>query len=106
VSAAPREEACRNCGRPYPAAELDRAGWCERCRRVVVRRASILARIAAAVAAVGILAVVLLVVQPVRFVMVWLVLAGVLTFVVYKLAQRVAFEIIRSRGVPPPPPEE
>ena len=32
----------------------------------------------------------------------WMVIAAY--FFVYKLTQRVAFELIRARGVPPPPP--
>jgi amino acid transporter len=96
-----RSATCRNCGRA--ATRLDRQRWCDRCRREVVRRASRAARIVAIVAALLLMAWILLFVGPTpRFLMGWLVLIAAVYFFVYKLAQRVAFEVVRGRGVPPP----
>lgn len=95
---------CRNCGRPPGEEEhLDAAGWCPRCRREVVRRATSRAwagtALIAVVAAVGVVWLDLL---EGRFVMFWLALAAGLLFLVFKIARRVAFEVVRARGVPPP----
>ena len=97
---------CANCGREWPAASFDPAGWCAQCRREVVRRATVIAHALAGVAAVIAGLWVIAMVRPgPRFVVVWLVLVGLVYFVLYKLARRVAFEVIRSRGVRPPESE-
>jgi apolipoprotein N-acyltransferase len=95
--------ACRNCGREYPSSRLDRQRWCDRCRREVVRRATRVGRLAGllgALALIGWLAVSLG--SAPRFLVGWAVLVAAVYFFLYKLTQRVAFEVIRSRGVPPP----
>src|SRR5690606_20415530 len=95
---------CRNCGRERPAERLDRLRWCDLCRREVVRRASVVARIAAFIGTLLLVGWVVTVVGPSpRFLVGWLVLIAIVYFFVYKLTQRIAFEAIRSRGVPPPP---
>ena len=95
---------CRNCGRERPAERLDRLRWCDLCRREVVRRASVVARIAAFIGTLLLVGWVVTVVGPSpRFLVGWLVLIAIVYFFVYKLTQRIAFEVIRSRGVPPPP---
>lgn len=97
-----QELACRNCGRRYPTERLDRLRWCDRCREIVVRRATIVGRLVGLLAAVGLLVwIVLMVGAAPRFMVVWGILIGAVYFFVYKLTQRVAFEIIRSRGVRP-----
>lgn len=97
-----RELQCRNCGRPRPAEALDRLRWCESCRRVVVRRATLVGRLAGIAAALALIAWIALVIGPSsRFLMGWLVLVAAVYFFVYKLTQRVAFELIRARGVSP-----
>lgn len=99
----PRDAACRNCRRPFPAGELDASGWCEKCRAVVIRRATVAAWIAAALVATAtaVLLLSLVDVDP-RFLIVWIVLLLAVSLAAFKVAQRVAFEAIRSRGVPPP----
>lgn len=94
---------CGNCGREVPASSLDPEGWCADCRREVVRRATVIAHGLAGIAAVlAGLWVVMVVMPGPSFVVVWLVMVGLVYFVLYKLARRVAFEVIRSRGVRPP----
>lgn len=98
-SAAPTE-LCRNCG--LPTDKADHAGWCPDCRAEVLRRASGWAW--GAVALAGVPAAVLLVHTGLladRFVMLWVVLAAGLLYLVFKVARRAAFEVIRARGVPP-----
>ncbi len=82
---------------------MDRYRWCNGCRAVVIRRATLAARIIGALALAAAATWVFAVVAPgPRSLIVWLVLLGAVYFIVYKITQRVAFEIIRSRGVPPP----
>ena len=98
-----RTASCRNCGREYPPDRLDPRRWCPLCRGEVIRRATRIARIAAIATTLAVGAGVVAAVGPSpRFLMVWLVLLAVTYLFVYKLSQRVAFELIRSRGVPPP----
>ncbi len=92
--------ACGNCGRTGPAAKLDAEGWCAACREQVVRRATWWARGAAVAAALLAGWWVAAVLTPQRLLIGWLVLVGVVYFFVYSLVRRVAFELIRSRGVP------
>lgn len=98
---------CRNCGREYPASQLDRRLWCPQCRAEVVRRSSIVARLVALGAALALAAwIFYLVGSSPRFLIVYVVMVVAAYLFIYKLTQRVAFEIIRARGVPPPPPED
>jgi hypothetical protein len=93
-------EICRNCG--LPTNKADHAGWCPDCRAVVLKRASGWAW--GAVALAGIPAAVLLVRMGLladRFVMLWVALTVGILFLVFKVARRAAFEVIRARGVPP-----
>lgn len=101
-----RPAACRNCGAVRPASRLDRLRWCDRCRREVVRRAGRVARLVALGGTLLLIAWIFVLVGPsTRFLMGWLVLIAGVYFFLYKLTQRVAFEIIRGRGVPPPQEE-
>lgn len=100
---ADRTLACRNCGRTYPGDRLDRHRWCERCRLEVVRRATLVARL---IGIVGALALTIWVLASFgtasRFLAAWLALIAATYFFLYKLSRRIAFEVIRGRGVPPP----
>ena len=97
---------CSNCGRTVPASDVDGEGWCGDCRREVIRRATVIAHVLGGVAAVVTGIWIVAVVDPgPRFVLVWLVLVGAIYFLLYKLARRVSFEVIRSRGVRPPAEE-
>jgi hypothetical protein len=95
---------CRNCGRLRTGEKPDNAGWCAACRAEVVRRATLPAW-AATLLFAGLEAVVLWWSGAFlsRFLVMWLALAALAAFAAFKVARRVAFEIIRSRGVPPPP---
>lgn len=94
---------CRNCRRSYPIGRLDRQRWCEACRAVVIRKATVVGRI---VGIVGALLVITWVVATVgtapRFLVGWIALVVATYFFLYTLTRRVAFEVIRGRGVPPP----
>jgi len=75
--------------------------WCPECRAVVIRRATRVARIGA----VGIAVLLMLYIfsnvgtSP-RFMMIYLIMIAAAYFFLYRMIQRVAFEVIRSRGVP------
>jgi hypothetical protein len=94
---------CRNCRQPRDATTLDRFGWCPRCRAVVIRRATLAARVVAALGLAGAAYWVFAAIDPgPRSLIVWLILLVALYAVLYKVTQRVAFEVVRSRGVRPP----
>lgn len=94
---------CSNCGRTFPDEDLDRLRWCRSCRQEVIRRANLWARGAGVLAALGAALWVFVGIGPSpRFPLVlWLVLIAAVFYFVMKIVRRVAFEIIRSRGVPP-----
>ena len=95
--------ACPNCGRVRPAEELGPRGWCTACRREVVRRARKVAIAVGVLAAAATIAVIAALYAAIpRFLIGWVVLVAAVYFVTFRLAQRVAFEVIRGRGVPPP----
>jgi uncharacterized membrane protein YfcA len=96
-------KACPNCGREFPVSLLDKRLWCPDCRQAVIRRATIVGRLAGIViaAALGIWIFSMVGIRP-RFMMFYLLLVAAVYFFVYKVTQRVAFEFIRERGVPPP----
>jgi predicted RNA-binding Zn-ribbon protein involved in translation (DUF1610 family) len=101
------EHACRNCGRMFPGNKLDRSMWCPDCRQVVIRRATLVGQ------GVGLLTALLLALwifsmvgTAPRFLMAYVVMVVAAYFFLFKLTQRVAFELIRARGVPPPEVEE
>jgi len=94
---------CANCGRSRLATELDAERWCERCRREVVRRATVAAQILGGVGAAAMGLWIILVLRPgPRFMLVWVILAGFVYFILFTLTRRVAFEVFRSRGVHAP----
>jgi hypothetical protein len=97
------ETPCRNCERPRATARLDAFGWCEKCRAVVIRRATLAARTVAALGlALGAYWVFASVEPSPPFLILWILLLIAIYTVLYKVVQRVAFEVFRSRGVPPP----
>ena len=97
------EVACRNCGQPREATTLDKLGWCERCRSVLIGRATIAARVVAAIGlAIGAYLVFTRIDPGPRSLILWLVLLVAVYALLYKVTQRVSFEIFRSRGVKPP----
>jgi hypothetical protein len=93
---------CRNCGRDFPEQDLDDKRWCESCRSEVVRRATRWGRAVALLSALLLGLWIALGIGPSeRFLVVWMVLVAATYVFMSKLVRRVAFEIIRSRGVPP-----
>ena len=95
--------ACPNCRRPLREGEADNAGWCGTCRRTVVRRATWAAHGVAVLAAFLTLWLIVSGIRPgQRSALIWLILLAGLYFVLFRLVRRVAFELIRGRGVPPP----
>jgi hypothetical protein len=97
-----RTAACRNCDRQFPESRLDARRWCPTCRAEVIRRASIAGRITGIVGALALMTFVFATVGSApRFVIGWLALVVAVYFFLAKLATRVAFEVIRGRGVPP-----
>jgi uncharacterized paraquat-inducible protein A len=92
---------CRNCGHSFAAEELDAGGWCPRCRRAVIRRATVAGWTVALLGAGG-LAYLLFIVLELgqRFLLAWLLLVAAVYYILYKLTRRVAFEMFRARGVP------
>ena len=97
------QQPCRNCRQPRDETDLDAYGWCEACRAVIIRRATLAARFVAVLGASGFGIWVFSAAEPgPRSLIFWLVLIVAVYYVLYKLTQRVSFEIIRSRGVPPP----
>ncbi|CAN5655727.1 hypothetical protein BH23GEM6_BH23GEM6_12220 [soil metagenome] len=98
-----REAECRNCQRTYSRDRLDRQRWCDRCRGVVVRRATIVGRLTGLAGSLLLMSWVFWTVGSApRFFVGWLALVVATYFFLYTLTRRVAFEVIRGRGVPPP----
>ena len=103
MSETENEVACTNCRQPREPTSLDQFGWCGRCRGVVIRRATLAARLVAALGLAGAAYGVLAGIDPgPRTLIIWIVLLVAFYGVLYKVTQRVAFEMIRARGVPPP----
>jgi hypothetical protein len=74
--------------------------WCTGCRQLVVQRSARWARIAAVLITAAVGMWIALVVQPTRILIVWMALLAATYLVVSRFGQRIAFEIIRARGVP------
>ncbi|MEX2584652.1 MAG: hypothetical protein WD766_15390, partial [Gemmatimonadota bacterium] len=99
ISLRESEFECANCGRMYPGSKLDRRLWCPDCRRVVVKRSSLVARVIALVSALALAAWIFSMVGPApTFLMVYLVMVVAAYNFIYNLTQPVAFEVIPSRG--------
>jgi hypothetical protein len=90
--------ACRRCGRHTRGEKADDAGWCAACRAWLIRASSSRAWVPAGVVAVGYLWLLWwsgLLATPLTAV--WLAIGGVFVFVVYKVARRVFFDLLRGR---------
>jgi hypothetical protein len=98
-----RELSCANCGRLRPEAELDRLRWCTSCRAVVIRRANLWAHSLGAIAALAAALWIFAGIGPSpRFpFVIWLVLIVAVYYFLMKIVRRIAFEVIRTRGVTP-----
>ncbi|MET0399947.1 MAG: hypothetical protein ABW277_24370 [Longimicrobiaceae bacterium] len=104
MTSAPAHSACRQCGREPAEGKTDAAGWCEECRAGVVRRATPLALAAAAAFSVAYLLALWWTgaLHSTNFVVFWLAVGALLAFGTYKVARRVAFDVIRSRAARTP----
>ena len=90
---------CRKCGRRVRGQKPDDAGWCEACRRELIRSASRRAWLPAAVVALLYLWLLWwsgLLESPLSAV--WVAVGALFTFVAYKVARRVWFDLLRGRG--------
>jgi len=96
---------CRNCGH-HVAGETPDHGWCNACRGTVVKRSSAWAVLPALVV-VGLYLWMLgwFGLYDSMFLIVWIALGAALGWVAFKVARRVFFDVIRSRGVKPPADE-
>ncbi|HEU4558241.1 MAG TPA: hypothetical protein VFS20_10340 [Longimicrobium sp.] len=94
---------CRNCGHHLTGEVHDHHGWCKACRAVVVKRSAMLALIPALLV-LGVYVWVLwhFGLFDSMFVIVWIALGVGLGWVMFKVARRVLFDVIRNRGVKPP----
>ncbi|HEX8245121.1 MAG TPA: hypothetical protein VF541_16540 [Longimicrobium sp.] len=94
---------CRNCGHSISGEDADRNGWCKACRAVLVRRSAMWAVLPALVV-VGLYLWMLGYFGMFKstLVIVWIALGAALAYVTFKVARRVLFDVIRSRGVKPP----
>ncbi len=104
MSAAASLSACRQCAREPAEGKTDAEGWCAECRAGVVRRATPTA-FAVAVAFAVLYLVVLWwtgALESTNFAVFWLALGALLAFGTYKVARRVAFDVIRSRAARSP----
>lgn len=89
---------CSKCGRSIRGQKADDEGWCAACRAELIRQSTRRAYLPAAAVAAAFLWLLwwsgLLESPLMAF---WVALGGVLTFVVYKVARRVLFELLRGR---------
>jgi hypothetical protein len=89
---------CSKCGRNVMGQKADDAGWCEQCRARLIHDSTQQAYLPAAVVGAAYLALLWwsgLLETPLAAV--WLVLGAVFTFVAYKVARRVLFDLLRGR---------
>lgn len=90
---------CRKCGRPTRGQKPDDAKWCEGCRKQLIRSATRRSWLPAAVVAALYLWLMVwsgLLESPLSAV--WLALGALFTFVAYKVARRVWFDVLRGRA--------
>ena len=89
---------CRQCGDDIASASADRRGWCRACRRKVVRRAGALAVVPALLMAVGYISLIdYFDMFKSNFVIIWIALGAALSWVTFKIARRVLFDVVRAR---------
>jgi hypothetical protein len=91
---------CRSCGKPFGEhAKPDANGWCAACRGRIVRGST---RLAVVPAVVVFLLLFWLItwsgLLESRFMVVWLALDVAVAFVAFKIARRIAFDVLRARA--------
>ena len=92
---------CRNCGKAFPEGETpDYHGWCAACRQALVDRATRWAWIPTIAVAVPYLALLAWTgLFESDLLVLWLALGALLAFAAFKVGRRVAFDVVRSRGM-------
>lgn len=89
---------CRKCGLSIRGQKADDAGWCEACRKELIRHSTRRAYLpAAAVAALFLWLLWWSGLLESPLMAFWVALGGVITFVAYKVARRVLFDLLRGR---------
>ncbi len=90
---------CRKCRARVQGQKADDAGWCEACRQALIHSSTRRAWLPAAVVAalyLWLLAWSGLLESPLMAV--WVALGALFTFVAYKVARRVWFDLLRGRS--------
>jgi hypothetical protein len=98
AAGAPAPFDCSKCGRHVRGEKADAVGWCESCRKELIRQSTQRAYLPAAVVAAAYLWLLWwsgLLETPLAAV--WLAVGALFTFVVYKVARRVFFDLLRGR---------
>lgn len=92
---------CGRCDRTASGEKPDARGWCSACKAAVVKQASVWAWAGGvAVALLYFAGIAWSGVATPRFLIAWLALGLALGFLGFKVARRVAFEVIRARTTP------
>jgi polyferredoxin len=94
-----RSNACVRCGRTVRAGDADAEGWCQVCRRGLIRRAtrwSVPPPLVVGLLYGWMLYWMGLLASPAL--VFFLALGGVLMFVTYKVSRRVFFDLLRGRA--------
>jgi hypothetical protein len=92
----PAQARCRRCGRLVAEARLDPEHWCADCRAWVISRATPVGHVVGALGTIGFLVLLFVVRARPGYLIVWLVLAALLKWFLFRLSRRVAFSVIRS----------
>jgi DNA-directed RNA polymerase subunit RPC12/RpoP len=96
---------CRQCGEEVKDETADRRGWCKACRRKVVRRAGGFAVVPAVLLAAAYFWMIdYFDLFKSNFLMIWIALGVAIGYVVFKIARRVLFDVIRARTARRPAP--
>jgi hypothetical protein len=80
--------------------------WCQHCRQHVIQRAAKWSRVIALVFTLLVGVWIAASIRPTRFLVIWMAMLAATYVVVYKISQRVSFEVIRTKGVPVAAEEE
>jgi hypothetical protein len=90
---------CRECGKTLRGESADRRGWCRACRAAIVRRSGAWAVVPAVLLAAGYLWLIdHFDLFRSNFLIVWIALGVGLTWLAFKIARRVLFDVFRGRA--------
>jgi len=100
VSTPPAETSvCARCDREYEPVSGDRAGLCPECRAAIIRKAGHWGRATAFGITALIALAILLLVQPERFLFLWMALLVGIYYIAFKISRRVSFDLVREREI-------